>query len=331
MAQTAEIIQFKANRPRMEQEESSSMDAGFIKLHRALQDSAFANRPEFMSAWVHILMLASHKPRKAMLGNKPVTLTQGQFISGRKALAERVGVTEKQMRGILDFFEQDGMISKSSSRAGTIFTVCNYSVFQSNEGQEGPTVSGQQKGQAKPSNGADLSKSGANAKANAGPTKRATTQEHKNISISNDIDLVGQGEPAPTAAATSNPVVASKPKKSRPDYTEQCEQVIAHLNQTAGKRFKNTATNHKFISARLKDGHTLDDLITVIDRKTAEWIDDGRMNQYLRPATLFNAEKFEGYLNAQAGLAVQSQHRTRSSAPDWDDTTWADDLDGGLI
>jgi uncharacterized phage protein (TIGR02220 family) len=311
----------------MEQEESSPLDAGFIKLHRALQDSAFANRPEFMSAWVHILMLASHKPRKAMLGNKPVMLTQGQFISGRKALAERVGVTEKQMRGILDFFEQDGMISKSSSRAGTIFTVCNYSVFQSNEGQEGPTVSGQQKGQAKPSNDAALSEYGANEKANKGPSKRATTQEHKNISIPNGIDLVGQDEPAPTGVPKTSAPATSK--KSRPDYTDQCEQVIAHLNQSAGKRFKNTSTNHKFISARLKDGHTLDDLITVIDRKTAEWIDDGRMNQYLRPATLFNAEKFEGYLNAQAGLAVQPQRRPRSNGPDWDDLTWANDL-GGL-
>jgi uncharacterized phage protein (TIGR02220 family) len=310
-------------------EQIEAQEGGYIKLFRSLQDSAFAGRPEYLSAWVHILMLASYKPRKTMLGNKPVMLQAGQFISGRKALAARVGVTEKQMRGILDFFVSEGMISKDSNRSGTIFTVCNYSVFQSNEGQQGPTVSGQQKGQAKPSNDAALSESGANEKASAGPTKRATTQEHKNISIPNGIDLVGQDEPAPTAAATSNTVVASRPKKSRPDYTEQCEQVIAHLNQTAGKRFKNTATNHKFISARLKDGHTLDDLITVIDRKTAEWIDDGRMNQYLRPATLFNAEKFEGYLNAPAGLAVQPQQRPRSNGPDWDDLTWANDL-GGL-
>jgi uncharacterized phage protein (TIGR02220 family) len=319
----------------MEHEEASAPDAGYIKLFRTLQDSAFSDRPEYFSAWVHILMLASHKPRKAMLGNKPVMLEAGQFISGRNALAERVGVSPQTMRTILTHFEFEGMITREPSRQGTVFTVVNYGLYQGEKAekinQRSPTQINQRSTKTKASNSGACSDFGNDQSTNDQPTQSTTTQEHKNISISNEIDLVGQDTPAPTAPTTPEPVVAPKPKKSRPDYTSQCEQVIAHLNQTAGKRFKNTATNHKFISARLKDGHTLDDLITVIDRKTTEWIDDGRMNQYLRPATLFNAEKFEGYLNAQTGLAMQPQQRTRSSAPDWDDTTWADDLDGGLI
>jgi len=35
----------------------------------------------------------------------------------------------------------------------------------------------------------------------------------------------------------------------------------------------------------------------VIYKKCLDWKNDSKMNQYLRPATLFAASKFEGYLN----------------------------------
>ncbi|WP_188863005.1 hypothetical protein [Marinobacterium nitratireducens] len=168
-------------------EHDETPDTGYIKLFRTLQECAFAHRPEFMSTWVHILLMASHKPHKTMLGNQSVVLQAGQFISGRKALAQIVGTTEKTMRGILDYFVDEGMLTKTSSRAGTVFTVCKYSEFQEKRGQAGPTVSGQAEGQAEgqgnPSNGAASSNIGAKESANngatKGPSKRATIQEDK--------------------------------------------------------------------------------------------------------------------------------------------------------
>jgi hypothetical protein len=38
--------------------------------------------------------------------------------------------------------------------------------------------------------------------------------------------------------------------------------------------------------------------MTVIDKKCQEWLGDPKMQQYLRPETLFGT-KFEGYLNAR--------------------------------
>lgn len=63
--------------------------------------------------------------------------------------------------------------------------------------------------------------------------------------------------------------------------------------------------NAKHINARLKEGHTVEEMKTVIDRKVAEW-KGGPMDEYLRPSTLFNSEKFEGYLNAGPKQASQS-------------------------
>lgn len=319
MAQTAEIIQFsKFNRPRMEQRESISPDSGYIKLYRTLQESSFSSRPEYFSAWVHILMLASHKPRRAMLGNKPVMLQAGQFISGRKALAQRIGITEKQMRSVLDFFESEGMIAKDSNRTGTIFTVCNYSVFQENEGQEGPTVSGQQMDQAKPSNDATCSEIGANDRANKGPTKRATTQEHNNTIPNGIVSYDSSGD--------ESLVKSPPPKKSSPDYSEEFEWIWQNRPRRSGPDPKKKA--FQACNARIKQGATWRELAEGMKRYAKHCDEAGKLNtQYtMQMATFFGPDEIfrtEDFGTDQRGRLSSVK------GPDWDDTSWANDL-GGL-
>lgn len=75
------------------------------------------------------------------------------------------------------------------------------------------------------------------------------------------------------------------------------EDIISYLNEKASKSYKHkTAKTRTYINARFKDGFTIDDFKQVIDIKTAQWLTDSNMNQYLRPETLFGT-KFEGYLN----------------------------------
>lgn len=74
-------------------------------------------------------------------------------------------------------------------------------------------------------------------------------------------------------------------------------KTIEYLNKKADKHYRFTQANLRIINTRLNDGFTLNDLQRVIDTKTAQWLNNPKMQQYLRPATLFNASKFEGYLN----------------------------------
>jgi uncharacterized phage protein (TIGR02220 family) len=73
--------------------------------------------------------------------------------------------------------------------------------------------------------------------------------------------------------------------------------VVAYLNEKTGRKFnpinKRTAG---FIKARIAEGRTLDDFKRVIDNKTAKWMNDPKMNDYLRPETLFGT-KMEAYIN----------------------------------
>lgn len=89
-------------------------------------------------------------------------------------------------------------------------------------------------------------------------------------------------------------------EKESEKIKELYSRVIAHLNEKAGTRYKHsTKKTRDCIHARVAEGFTLDDFITVIDKKCDEWIGT-EWEKYLRPETLFSP-KFEGYLNAKAG------------------------------
>ncbi len=91
------------------------------------------------------------------------------------------------------------------------------------------------------------------------------------------------------------------------------EDIVSYLNEKAGKSFKHkTAKTRTLINARFKDGFTIEDFKQVIDIKTAQWLTDSNMNQYLRPETLFGT-KFEGYLNEKGAKNHDSNSNAKGS------------------
>lgn len=75
------------------------------------------------------------------------------------------------------------------------------------------------------------------------------------------------------------------------------KDVIDDLNKKLGSHYKPTTASKRMIDARIKEGFTKQDFFKVHDNMIAEWGEDEKMSQYLRPATLYCASKFEGYLN----------------------------------
>lgn len=74
--------------------------------------------------------------------------------------------------------------------------------------------------------------------------------------------------------------------------------IVEYLNEKAKTNYKHsTSKTQTLIKARLKDGFSVDDFKSVIDKKCKEWIGT-EWERYLRPETLFG-NKFENYLNAR--------------------------------
>lgn len=95
-----------------------------------------------------------------------------------------------------------------------------------------------------------------------------------------------------------------KEKKVKPSAlsgrsAELCGRIITYLNEKTGRSFKpQTKSTQRLIQARLNEGFTEEEFYRVIDNKVLEWATDPKMQQFLRPETLFG-NKFEGYLNSK--------------------------------
>ena len=81
------------------------------------------------------------------------------------------------------------------------------------------------------------------------------------------------------------------------------QQAICFILDDLNKRlslkrgFKGAAENtKKIIQARMSEGYSKEDFITVNQKKVNQWLDDPEMSKFLRPETLYG-NKFEGYLN----------------------------------
>lgn len=128
--------------------------------------------------------------------------------------------------------------------------------------------------------------------------------------------------PAPRTSHSLEPV--NEPIMSgKPDVDAVEKSLIDYLNTLANRNYKHVPSNIKFLKARLAEGHTPQEIADVIARKCQEWLDDPKFSQYLRPATLFNAEKFNQYVGELGRpLPPKRQAHTKPDDINFDSTGW---------
>lgn len=108
-----------------------------------------------------------------------------------------------------------------------------------------------------------------------------------------------------TESTTENNNV-SEEKPSKVVWTDETRHIIDYLNKRAGKKYSvKTKKTAQLIHKLLDNGFTVEDFERVIDIKCKQWLNNEKMNQYLRPRTLFS-EKFEDYLNEAPAIVQQA-------------------------
>lgn len=134
------------------------------------------------------------------------------------------------------------------------------------------------------------------------------TPENRDKRLETRVCNINNVEQALTSAPTSS-------KRPAPPY----EEIIAYLNQVAGKSFSHkTKETRRLINARWNEGYTLEQFKTVIDVKSSQWLHKPEMLGYLRPMTLFST-KFESYLNEAAPRPAANQQppQNNGNMPEW--------------
>lgn len=132
--------------------------------------------------------------------------------------------------------------------------------------------------------------------------------QNEQTMCSNRTDVCVQNEQTYTReyteTTTENNNNVSEEKPLKVVWTEETKHIIDYLNKRTGKKYSvKTKKTAQLIHKLLDNGFTVEDFERVIDIKCKQWLNNDKMNQYLRPRTLFS-EKFEDYLN-EAPARVQ--------------------------
>lgn len=112
----------------------------FIGIDRGIVDHWIYQDAEYFKVWVEMLLRArfSHEPEKKLIEGHLVTIEFGQFIFGRISWSDRLKISERRLRTLMDKLIADDMIRLvKRSPKFSVFCVTNYAKYRpANDQQE---------------------------------------------------------------------------------------------------------------------------------------------------------------------------------------------------
>ena len=98
----------------------------WIKLYDDVLNWRWAHKPEYVSFMVHCLLLANSQPKKW----ENIEIPRGSFVTTIKNMAERVGISERTFRTIIQHLIECEFLSVKTTNKYTLITICNYESYQ---------------------------------------------------------------------------------------------------------------------------------------------------------------------------------------------------------
>lgn len=99
---------------------------GFIKLHRSMLEWEWYTDPITMRVFIHLLLNASFKESRFM----GMEVHPGQVITGRKALAEQLNISEQNVRTALNRLKSTNEITIKSTKHFSVVTIEKWAFYQ---------------------------------------------------------------------------------------------------------------------------------------------------------------------------------------------------------
>lgn len=109
---------------------------GWIKIHRKMLDNPIIGKDsDYLSVWIYLLLNATHKEIPALFKGKRITLKQGQLITGRKSMSDKLKISESKIYRIINEFKSEQQIEQQTSNKNSLITILNWDRYQQNEQQ----------------------------------------------------------------------------------------------------------------------------------------------------------------------------------------------------
>lgn len=106
------------------------MNRGYVRLWRKSLDAGWIKNHKLWAFWTWCLLKASHQEYDAIVGLQIVHLMPGQFIFGRLKAAEETGLTEREIRTVLDFLRKAGNVTIKTTNKFSLITIINWPTYQ---------------------------------------------------------------------------------------------------------------------------------------------------------------------------------------------------------
>jgi uncharacterized phage protein (TIGR02220 family) len=262
-------------------------------------------------------MKASHKEKEQLVGRQIIKLQPGEFVTGRQALAQEFNYNVKPKNRVNDttlwrwlkFLESEGYLNIKSTTKYTVISIKNWNQYQENE----QLLNSKNDGISIISDSNMAKNEQQNERempfipSDSGPYEIKNAQQMNNKCTTNAHQV-----------HTNKNDKNDKKEINKDIYIKYIVEIVDYLNEKAGTSYRHTTKKtQRLIRARLKEGFTVEDFKTVIDKKVAEWLHDPKMSQYLRPETLFGT-KFESYLNQKVVRKGARYHASSFRSADAD-------------
>ena len=88
---------------------------GWVSLHRKMLDNPVVCKDsDYMAIWIYLLLNATHAEIPAMFKGQKIMLNPGQLITGRKAISDKLRVTESKVQRVLKCYESEQQIEQQN-------------------------------------------------------------------------------------------------------------------------------------------------------------------------------------------------------------------------
>lgn len=107
---------------------------GWIKLHRKFTEWEWADEPNMVSLFIHLLLSASNSDR-LWKGQK---IKRGQLVFGRKEWSRKTGISEQSLRTCINRLKSTSELTTKVTSKFTLITICNYDEYQTTKNTNQP-------------------------------------------------------------------------------------------------------------------------------------------------------------------------------------------------
>jgi len=122
--------------------------AGWIKIHRSMREHWVFSKPDYLRAWITILMEVNHSESKVLINGKLMICGKGESLKSLDKWGSLFGSWSKnKVYRFFNLLKKDNMVELKNETVTTRITVCNYCKYQEKENgirTEAETVTEQQ-------------------------------------------------------------------------------------------------------------------------------------------------------------------------------------------